>query len=60
MPVKPRDAVKLVRENGGTFLRHGERHDLYLSPTGNIIPIPRHAKDLTIGVEKDIKRKLGL
>ncbi len=60
MPLTPRQAARLVLDNGGTFLRHGSRHDLYKSKDGTIIPIPRHPKDLSSGVEKDIREKLGL
>ena len=60
MPMNYRQAAKLIRKHGGGFLRHGRNHDVYLSAEGVEIEVPRHPGDFTIGVEKDIKRKLGL
>lgn len=60
MPMTPREAIKLIRKNGGKFLRHGDRHDIYLMPNGKEISIPRHKKDLSAGVENEVKKKLGL
>lgn len=59
MPMTPRQAMKLIVECGGVFWRHGARHDLYRF-NGKVIAVPRHAKDLTPGVERDVLRKLGL
>lgn len=60
MPMTAKDAVRLIRKCGGKFLRHGKKHDIYLSPDGKEIPVPRHTKDLSPGVEDEIKEKLGL
>ncbi len=60
MPLSYREAVKLLRKNGGRFVRHGARHDIFETRDGQEIQVPRHAKDLSPGVERDIKEKLGL
>ena len=41
-------------------VRHSSRHDIYETADGTEIQVPRHAKDLNPGVERDIKEKLGL
>ncbi|MCD8199549.1 MAG: type II toxin-antitoxin system HicA family toxin [Coriobacteriaceae bacterium] len=60
MPLTYRSAVKLIKENGGVFVRHGANHDLYCTADGKIISVPRHPGDLSAGVERSIKRALGL
>lgn len=60
MPWTNRKAIKETRARGGKLLRHGAEHDIYVLPNGTLIPIPRHSGDLTPGVERDIKKKLGL
>lgn len=60
MPLTAREAVKLIRMSGGRFVRHGGRHDIYETADGTEIQVPRHVRDLSPGVERDIKDKLGL
>lgn len=60
MSLNYREAVKLIRRNGGRFVWHGARHDLFETKDGKEIQVPRHAKDLSSGVERDIKEKLGM
>lgn len=60
MPMTKRDAEKLAKKHGARFVRHGASHDLWMSVDGEIIAIPRHPKDFTRGVERDIKSKLGI
>ena len=45
---------------GGRFIRHGAQHDIYANAAGEEFPIPRHPGDLSPGVERSIKQKLGL
>ncbi|WP_113744205.1 type II toxin-antitoxin system HicA family toxin [Anaerobiospirillum thomasii] len=33
---------KLIKQNGATFYQQGANHELWLSKSGKIIPIPRH------------------
>lgn len=60
MPLTAREVIKLIKKMGGRFVRHGGRHDIYETADGTEIQVPRHAKDLSSGVERDIKQKLGL
>ena len=60
MPLTAREAAKLIKKLGGKFIRHGSRHDIFETADGTEIQVPRHAKDLSPGVERDIKEKLGL
>lgn len=60
MPLTNREAAKLIKKHGGRFVRHGSRHDIFETADGQEIQVPRHAKDLSPGVERDIKQKLGL
>ena len=60
MPLTAREAAKLIKKNGGRLVRHGSRHDIYEIADGTQIQVPRHAKDLSPGVERAIKEKLGL
>lgn len=60
MPLTAREAAKLIKKRGGRFVRHGGRHDIYETEDGTEIQVPRHPGDLSPGVERDIKEKLGL
>lgn len=55
LPFTYRDAVKLIRQHGGTLWRHGANHDLFELPGGALIAVPRHRKDFSRGVEASIK-----
>ena len=58
MPMTTREAIRLIKQRGGRFVRHGTRHDIYAA--GEEFPLPRHAGDLSPGVERAVKEKLGL
>ena len=60
MPMTKREAERLAKKHGARFLRHGSRHDLWISADNKIISIPRHPGDFTRGVERDIKSILGI
>lgn len=60
MPLTGRQAKKLALAMGAQFIRHGAEHDLYRAKDGAIFAIPRHPGDLSPGVEREIKKKLGL
>ncbi|MFP4428433.1 MAG: type II toxin-antitoxin system HicA family toxin [Desulfovermiculus sp.] len=41
--MKRKDLLKLLKESGCVFVRHGRSHDLYQNPrTGRKQPVPRH------------------
>ncbi len=60
MPFDYRAAVRLIARNGGRLVRHGASHDVFVTRDGTQIIVPRHPGDLSRGVERDIKKKLGL
>lgn len=60
MPLTAREAIKLIRKHKGKFVRHGSRHDIFETVDGKEIQVPRHPGDLSSGVEREIKEKLGL
>ena len=61
MPMDYRQAAKLIRKHGGKFVRHGASHDIFETADGQEISLPRHKdEDISKGVERDIKKKLGL
>jgi predicted RNA binding protein YcfA (HicA-like mRNA interferase family) len=42
------------------FVRHGGRHDVYRTPSGRNVYIPRHAKDMGTGLLRSILQEAGL
>lgn len=59
MPLTYREAVKLIRNNGGKLIGHGARHDEFEMPWGTKVLIPRHKGDFSPGVEDDIRKKVA-
>ena len=57
MPMDQRQAVKLIKKQGGRFHEQGKKHDEYLMPWGTKVQVPRHAGDFTPGVEDDIRKR---
>lgn len=60
MPMTKRDAEKLARRMGAKFHHACGNHDIWQTVDGMLFPIPRHPGDLTPGVEKSIKKALGV
>lgn len=65
MPFKPLlPPSKLIRKLKDLaklkFVRNGGNHDIYHTPSGKIIPIPRHPRDLGRGLLLKILREAGL
>lgn len=44
----------------GWTLKHGKSHDLAVSPSGQIVPIPRHKGDIKKGTALAILKAAGL
>lgn len=44
---------------GWTFI-HGKKHDLWVSPSGQKVPIPRHKGDIPKGTALKILKSAGL
>ncbi len=56
--MKRRDLIKKIEGDGGTFLRHGGRHDWYRNIiTGACQPVPRH-REIKEHLAKHILKKL--
>ncbi|NLK45543.1 MAG: type II toxin-antitoxin system HicA family toxin [Treponema sp.] len=47
------------KKSGWTIV-HGSRHDLAVSPTGQIIALPRHKGDIPKGTAQKILKSAGL
>lgn len=43
-----------------SFVRHGGNHDVYRTPDGSNVAIPRHARDVGSGLLRSILREAGL
>lgn len=57
----PSKLVKKLKELIGLkFLRSGGNHDIYRTPNGKNISIPRHQRDLGRGLLRKILREVGL
>lgn len=50
---------KKFRKAGWT-IEHGKSHDKAVSPTGQIVPIPRHKGDIPKGTAEAILKEAGL
>ncbi|WP_435277367.1 type II toxin-antitoxin system HicA family toxin (plasmid) [Psychrobium sp. nBUS_13] len=57
-----KDLIKLLKDNGCTFVRHGKGdHQVWYSPiTGKKFPIAHPKKQIPIGTLKSIKRMAGI
>ena len=44
----------------GWTLKHGSKHDHAVSPTGQIVPIPRHKGDIPKGTARKMLKMAGL
>lgn len=44
----------------GWTLKHGSRHDLAVSPSGQVVAIPRHKGDIPKGAALAILKEAGL
>ena len=56
------ELLKLLKKNGCTFVRNGDRHDIYFSPiTGKQFPVGRHNKEeVPNGILQNILKCAGL
>lgn len=61
MPMKPKEMIKLLQQNGFVIERtNGSHHFLRNHKTGKTTTVPLHAKDLKIGLENKILKDAGL
>jgi len=57
--LKRKDLIKIIKENGAVFVRHGDKHDWYTNPqTGVSQPVPRH-REIEDGLSKRIIKRLS-
>lgn len=60
MPMTAREAIRLTKKMGGRFVRHGSETRRFRERGWRRVPYPPHPGDLSPGVERAIKEKLGL
>ena len=61
MPIKPKDIIKLLSENGFiTVSQNGSHVKLRNTETGKQVIVPLHNKDLKKGTEQAIRKQAGL
>jgi predicted RNA binding protein YcfA (HicA-like mRNA interferase family) len=56
--MRPREFAKELTSHGFRFERHGGNHDIYVSPNGHSIPVPRHPKDIHPGLLKRLQKEM--
>jgi mRNA interferase HicA len=56
--MRPRELAKELTSHGFRFERHGGNHDIYVSPNGHSIPVPRHPKDIHPGLLKRLQKEM--
>lgn len=56
--MKKKDLIKVLKENGWEFLRHGANHDIYTNGTYNIA-LPRH-REIRERTAKIILQEAGI
>ena len=61
MPMKPRELIKLLKENGFIEVsQNGSHKKLFNAETGRTVIVPYHSKELKKGTEQGILRDAGL
>lgn len=61
MPMTPKEAVRLLEQNGFTFISsNGSHRKYYNSETGKTAIVPFHSKELKKGTEQSILKQAGL
>lgn len=61
MQMTPKQMVKLLEENGFTFVSANGSHHKYRNPQSNTtVIVPFHCKDLKKGLEQAILKQAGL
>ncbi len=62
MPMKPREMIKLLQENGFVEVSQNGSHKTMIKPEADIPPIivPMHSKELKKGTEQAILKQAGI
>ena len=61
MPMKPREMIKLLSDNGFVEVsQNGSHRKMYNSTTNKTIIVPMHSKELKKGTEQAILKEAGI
>ena len=61
MPMKPREMIKLLLDNGFVEVSHNGSHKkMYREETNTVVIVPVHSKELKKGTEQAILKEAGL
>ena len=61
MPMKPREMIKLLQDNGFVEVsQNGSHKKMFREKTNTTIIVPIHSKELKKGTEKAILKQAGL
>ncbi len=61
MPMKPREMIKLLQDNGFIEVsQNGSHKKMFREKTNTTIIVPIHSKELKKGTEKAILKQAGL
>ncbi len=61
MPMKPKELIKLLKNNGFQEIgSNGSHRKLYNPQTNKTVIVPYHNKDMKIGTEQGILKQAGL
>ncbi len=59
--MKTSELIKLLKNHGVYFKRHGGEHDIYYSPlTKRSVSVPRHTKEVKTGTANNVLKKAGI
>ena len=61
MPMKPREMIKLLQDNGFVEVSHNGSHKkMFRAETNTVVIVPVHSKELKKGTEQAILKEAGL
>lgn len=61
MPMKPREMIKLLLDNGFVEVSHNGSHKkMFREETNTVVIVPVHSKELKKGTEQAILKEAGL
>ena len=61
MPMKPREMIKLLQDNGFVEVSHNGSHKkMFREETHTVVIVPVHSKELKKGTEQAILKEAGL
>ena len=61
MPMKPKELIKLLKDNGFQEISsNGSHRKLYNPTTKKTVIVPCHSKEMKVGTEQGILKQAGL